>query len=332
MDDYWVWGGRPIKDENGVFHLFAARWPKKHNMHPGWLFHSEIVRAESKTLEGPYEFKEVVFEKRDRQYFDAMSTHNPTIHHHDGKYYLYYIGVNYSKDEELEVLNRDPEHGDPIYREVWCRKRAAVAVANSPYGPWQRPDEPLLEPRPNEWDETVISNPALCILESGETYLIYKSTDMSNPGGGPFFLGGAKAPSPTGPFERVSNDPLFRWPKEENKHVEDPFIWHDGKHFHAVMKDMTGALCGEAQAGVHASSEDFLHWKMDENKVAYSRQVKTDDGQILTMGHLERPQCYFEDGKLTHIFFGTADGANGFEHAHSTWNMPVSFCPVNSNG
>ena len=88
---------------------------------------------------------------------------------------------------------------------------------------------------------------------------------------------------------------------------------------------MTGALCGEAQSGIHACSKDFINWDLDEGKIAYSRTVTNEAGKTMTMGHLERPQGYFENGVLTHVFYGTADGANGFEHAHSTWNMPVRF-------
>lgn len=56
MDGYWVWCGSVVKGEDGKFHMFASRWDKKYPMHPGWLAGSEIVRAESCTPEGPYEF------------------------------------------------------------------------------------------------------------------------------------------------------------------------------------------------------------------------------------------------------------------------------------
>lgn len=37
MDDYWVWCGSVIKDEKGMYHMFASRWQKNsHSTLPGW--------------------------------------------------------------------------------------------------------------------------------------------------------------------------------------------------------------------------------------------------------------------------------------------------------
>ena len=69
MQDYWVWCGSAIQGEDGRYHLFASRWSKKYLMHPGWTFHSEVVRASSPTPEGPYTFEEVVFRPRESRFF-----------------------------------------------------------------------------------------------------------------------------------------------------------------------------------------------------------------------------------------------------------------------
>jgi hypothetical protein len=41
-------------------------------------------------------------------------------------------------------------------------------------------------------------------------------------------------------------------------HVEDPFLWHEDGRVQALMKDMTGEICGEKFASVHVTSADGL--------------------------------------------------------------------------
>ncbi|MEG2669703.1 MAG: glycosyl hydrolase family 43, partial [Oscillospiraceae bacterium] len=79
MEGYWVWCGSVVKGEDDNYHMFASRWSKKYPMHPGWLVASEVVRASSKTPEGPYVFQEVVLPARGAEYWDGRSTHNPHI-------------------------------------------------------------------------------------------------------------------------------------------------------------------------------------------------------------------------------------------------------------
>jgi hypothetical protein len=78
MEDYYIWCGSAIMGEDGRFHMFASRWRKELGFGVHWVFNSEIVRAVSGEPEGPYIFEEVIFKRRERQYFDAMNQHNPS--------------------------------------------------------------------------------------------------------------------------------------------------------------------------------------------------------------------------------------------------------------
>src|SRR5436305_9782657 len=62
MADQILWCSSVIK-VGDTYHMFASRWPNQYGM-GGWTKYSECVRAESKDLIGPYEFKEVVLQKR----------------------------------------------------------------------------------------------------------------------------------------------------------------------------------------------------------------------------------------------------------------------------
>ena len=317
LDDYWVWCGSAIRGEDGRYHLFASRWPTTYPMHPGWTFASEIVRASADTPEGPYAFEEVVLKQRDSTYFDGKVTHNPTIHKSGDTYLLFYTGTTYEGEISPEQMAAG---GTALYEEVWNRKRVGLATSKSVFGPWKRSDQPVLLPRPGHWDEMITSNPAPCVAPDGSIYLVYKSCRDKGVRQGPFHLGLAKAKDFNSKFERLVDGPLFDF-GDPSKFVEDPYLWHADGQFHIIMKDMTGAICGESHAGIYLSSEDCIHWDLSKARKAYSRNVLWDDGQRKVMGSFERPQLLIQDGVPTHLFAATADGVGGFWKASTTWNM-----------
>jgi hypothetical protein len=314
MDDYWVWCGSVVRSEDVRYHMFASRWPKALPMSPHWLFNSEIVRASSDTPEGPYQFEEVVFERRGPGWWDGMNTHNPSIKRWGDTYYLYYFGATY--DGPI------PGPGDAIpherYVETWNRKRIGLATSKSVFGPWTRPENPLLEPRPGHWDATATTNPSAAILEDGTTYMIYKSRAGD---GATLQLGVAIAPHPEGPYRRLSDQPIFQFDNPD-WHVEDPYLWHEGGLFHVIMKDDfkndSGGITGEWGAGVYATSKDCLTWTLHGN--AYSRRVQWDDGTETVQANLERPNLLIVDGHPTHLFCATGDGPQPW-HFDNTWNV-----------
>lgn len=324
LDDYYVWCGSVIfSDEDNQYHMFASCWEKELGFHASWLFSSKIGHATSVTPEGPYILRDFVFELREKNYFDALNHHNPSIRYYNGTYYLYYIGTTFSIDtptnknqvDELDVL------------ETWNKKRIGVATSKSIYGPWERRDEPLLEPRDcRYWDCTITSNPSVAILEDGTTYMIYKSRTHCH---APLQLGIAVADSPDGEFKRLSDEPIFNF---ENKdwHIEDPFLWHSDGKFHLIMKDDfkndCGGITGELGAGVYATSEDCINWEID-NKPAYSRTVTWGDGTVTKLANLERPNLLFHNNKPTHLFAAAGKGNKFWEFDGLTFNICIPLSP-----
>jgi len=321
LKGYWVWGGCPIKGEDGKFHLFVSRWKKDMPFFIGYVFQSEVVRAVSDTPEGPYKFEEVVLPQRGSEYWDGMMTHNPTIRKLGDQYLLYYIGATYDFEKpdipitQHDSLNTDEQRNlrNQAYRTI----RIGMAVSSSVYGPWERPDEPLLDIRPDKWDNTVITNPAPFIGKNNEIYLIYRS---NTPNG--LRLGLAKSSGIGEPFVRISENPLFHF--DDEHFCEDPFVWWNGTQYEVIMKDLTGNITGEWHAGVHGFSNDGLSWEIADSPKAYSRTVTWENGEFSEQGSFERPQLLFnEKGEPTHIFGAVADGPGGFRNATDTWCMVI---------
>ena len=312
MDEYWVWCGSVIEGEDGRYHMFAARWPKELPFFEGYEVHSEIVRAESETPEGPYEFREVVLPERGEDYWDGRMTHNPTVRVYKRHYLLYYIGATYVGDAPTIQELRDKS--SPKTGESYNNIRIGLAVSKSVTGPWQRMDEPILMPRAGKWDSKVVTNPAPCVLKDGRVFLYYRS---NTPDG--LRIGLAGADHFGGPYERLEDDPVIEF--GDGGHVEDPFVWQTGKGFEMLAKDMSGSITGEKHAGVHALSKDGVAWELAPTPKAYSRTVRWDDGTETTQGSLERPQLLIKRERPTHLFAATGDGPGGFRNATRTWNM-----------
>lgn len=130
MDDWYVWCSSVIK-ENGVYYLFAARWPQKNGFPLGYLTDSEIVLATSDDLSKPFEFQKVIISKRDGGYWDSVMAHNPFIFKVRDKYVLYYIG---SPDGGTENRGIGYAYSDSL-TDGWIRSDKAIVLppdANNP--------------------------------------------------------------------------------------------------------------------------------------------------------------------------------------------------------
>lgn len=322
MQDYWVWCGSVIKGEDGVYHMFASRWSKENPFHPSWMLFSEVVRAESKNVEGPYEFKEVVLPARGAQYWDGRATHNPSITKVGDEYVLFYMGSTHPF--------ADPNSPDQIalsshYATVGrANKRIGVATSKSLKGPWIRKESPVIPIKPNTFYSFLTSNPAPLIRKDGSVLVVFKGRRYGDkfPFQSAQKIGIAYAKSIHDPFV-VLNDDMPLTFGNTNSEFEDPFLWEDEKGLHLLMKDMGSRVTGEHHAGVLFHSQNGIDWTLDAQPKAYSRTLKFDDGSGRKMGQLERPFVYFENGKPICMFFATMDGPGGFDKGTRSWNIAV---------
>ncbi len=316
MEDYWVWGASVIKGNDGKYHMFASRWPKKYPFFVGYIFNSEVVRAVSDNPEGPFEFQEVVLKPRGSEYWDGRMTHNPTIHKHGDTYLLFYIGTTYEGEKPAPEKMVKPlsDEMNQFERETYANIRIGLVTSKSVFGPWERSDKPILEPRPDKWDNNVTTNPAPCVAGDGSILLVYRS---NVPGKGTR-LGAAKAEKLGEPFYRIRDNYM-------EFHVEDPYIWWVDDHYEMIAKDQSGKITAEFQAGVHATSQNGIDWILSEPPKAYSRNIVWDDGTTVNLGSFERPQLLIESGKPVCLYCATGDGPGGFRNATRTWNVATPF-------
>ncbi|MHA6247389.1 glycoside hydrolase family protein [Pontibacter sp. CAU 1760] len=295
MEGYYVWGTSPIIGPDGKVHVFFSRWAADRKM-GGWINSSEIAHAVADTPEAPFQFVSTVLAPRGEGYWDGTTCHNPHIKLVDGRYCLFYMGNANRKTDT---------------------KRVGLAVADSPYGPWERPDQPLLEAGTgNAWDNHCTSNPSFIKHPNGEYWLYYKSwnteeyenyTDPKIRGNRKYGL--ATADKLQGPYTRFEGNPILDYSgRGNNVQAEDGYVWHESGKFRMIMRDM-GIF--NHQYGLYLESGDGIKWS--EPKIAY---YNTDHyfsqppapAHLSKYGRFERPQLLLQNNRPTHLFLASQGG------------------------
>jgi predicted GH43/DUF377 family glycosyl hydrolase len=289
-DSFFIWGGSMVKSHvDEKYHLFYSRWPKKLGMN-AWVTHSEIAHAVSDSPFGPFEFKDVTLPVREKEYWDGLVTHNPTIHYFNGKYYLYYMG--------------NTGDGKPIGNSLnWTHRnnqRIGVAIADNPNGPWERFSKPLIDVSPDTLahDALMVSNPSVTKTPDDKFLMVYKAVAKQGimPFGGPVVHLTAVADNPEGPFIKQMN-PVFT-AQGFDFPAEDPFVWYEDKCYYAIVKDMNGAFTDAGRSLALFRSEDGLNWKLAKHPLVSNLEINWENGLKQKVTALERPQLFFENGEM----------------------------------
>ncbi len=296
--DYNIWCGSAVKGDDGQYHLFYSRWPRALG-HKAWVTHSEVAHAVADSAFGPWRHKDVALPPRGTNYWDGSCTHNPTVLRTGGKFYLYYMG-NYGDGIARAPLNW--EHRN--------HQRIGVAVADSPNGPWQRFDQPILtvSADTNAPDALVVTNPSIAERPGGGVLMVYKAVGLKRPlpFGGPVVHLVATAESPTGPFEKHPGEVFGS--KGVMFAAEDPFIWRGADRYWAVVKDNDGHFTKRGYSLALWESADGFDWKLARHPfVANPATIRWVDGRETKLNTLERPQLLFEHGAPTALLCAASD-------------------------
>jgi len=302
-EGYYNWGSSIIKGKDGKYHNFYARW-KKENGFYGWLTHSEIAHAVSKSPTGPWKYKETVLRGRGNGHWDAINAHNPKIKYFNGKYYLYYIATN-SGDQPLSEKDLIETAKEGYPNKNWMplrnRQRTGVAVSNSINGPWIRKDKPLIEPTGPITTLTV--NPAIAQGKDGKYYLIVKG---DKPNEKWFIRNQAVA---------VSDYPDKGFTIQQKAVIdyldtEDMSVWYDKKRerFYGVFHtNKDGGFIGMV------TSEDGINWKKSNEYVVMPKTIQMANGETFKPNRLERPFVFYEDGKAKVLSVAVKNGDDSYQ-------------------
>lgn len=252
MEGYYLWDPSVLKVGN-TYHLFCSRWPADQKM-DGWK-KSQIIRASSKTLFGPYKFQEVVLDPS-KHPWAIQGTHNPKITKVGNKYLLYYLGI--------------PQ---------W---KTSFAFAESIEGPWQIVDYPMIS----------TNNAALLIRADGSAYAVGKfKPKVTRDGMWDAYMQAFEAPDILGSF-RLVKDTLNRLPG--NFEMEDPTIWWANNQYNVICTDWEAKVTGVQKSLIYYTSKDGIYYDLYSQIPVWSQAepVPLQNGQTLKIRGVERPQVY----------------------------------------
>ena len=295
--EYNIWCGSAVKGDDGRFHLFYSRWPRKLG-HAAWVTHSEVSHAVSNSPFGPWQHHDIALPARGSNYWDGSCTHNPTVLHAGAKYYLYYMGN--CGDGKVEY---------PLNWTHRNHQRIGVAVADSPNGPWLRFDQPIVDVAPDADapDALAVSNPAVALRPEGGVLMVYKAIGKKKalPFGGPVVHLVATSDNPTGPFIKHSGEVFGA--KGVMFAAEDPFIWRGPDRYWAIVKDNAGHFTGRGYSRALRESRDGFDWALARHPLVAVPEITWADGRTQKLDALERPQLLFENGQPVALFCASAD-------------------------
>ncbi len=282
--DHHIWCGSMVEDGAGKWHLFYSRWPRSLGFQ-AWVSHSEIARAESDSPWGPFQPIDIALPARGRSFWDALCTHNPTVHRFGNQFYLYYMGNTGDGivDPGLNWSHRN-------------NQRIGVAVASKPEGPWERRAKPLIAPTPGFADALCLSNPSVTRSLDGNYLMVYKAIGDNHelPFGGPVVHVVATSTAPTGPFVKQDR-PVFLKTGVAFA-AEDPFIWTQAGAYWAIVKDMDGHFTGSGRSLALFTSTDGFDWQTAPHSLVAPTQITWENGMIQSLAALERPHLAFDSG------------------------------------
>ncbi len=291
-EGFHLWDPSIIK-VGDTYHMFASCWPD--DDFQKWK-QSYVVRATSKNLLGPYTYVEDVLLPRPGKYFDSQGCHNPKITFHDGKFYLYHLGIS-----------------------SW---KSGVAVSDSVEGPWERRDDWCIP----------ANNPAMWIHADGSVYGVGK-VKVPNPkyekGSKEFhhqfhYLQAIKADNIFGPYTRLHEKGENALP--ENFENEDPCIWYDGGRYHVMVTDLHGYATGLKRGFTYYTSKDGLKYELVSKDPLFSMNhpIRFDDDSEFKFARIERPNVVLnEKGDVIAVL------AACLPHKHAEGSRILVF-PVNN--
>jgi len=252
MSGYYLWDPS-IVEVNGKYHLFASRWPENTGGE-GWL-KSEIIRATSASLWGPYVFQEVVLSPSNHPWA-TKGCHNPKIVKLKDKFLLYYLGIP-----------------------AW---KTGFAISKSIEGPWTILPQPSIP----------TNNPALVVEKDGSVYAVGKYL-IRKPGEKEItkYMQAFGAKSIEGPFHLLK-DTTNRLPN--GCELEDPTIWKAGNGYNIICTDWQAKATGVWKGLVHYSSENGIDYTLKTPRPIWDRNepVPMADGTSMLLTKVERPQVY----------------------------------------
>jgi hypothetical protein len=327
---YFSWGGHPLQDENGTYHLLTS-FLCDHATLSSWTTKSSIAHATALTPTGPFTFAagddaQLVVPPWSH---GAIVTQDPV----SKKYLLFHIGNGLVAPSTWSPCYNSSEN-TPAFASFFDASppplpfgsgesdHTYVEQALTLAGPWTSfaNNSGLVINYPAGSWATSSTNPAPFIFENGTTLLFYRADQCPKTWGAlaPACIGVAIADSWEGPYTSLFDQPIT------HPEGEDPSVFRDPRgNFHMLTNVNTyHARCAAGvPCGGHAWSKDALTWS-NQTVGAFGPVIRWRNGSYFSGAYAERPQV-FQAADGTPVAFYTGFGMHSYSDSH---NFAQRFC------
>ncbi len=287
--DWSYWGGRPVKDHDGNYHMCITRWPANATKgHWEWP-NSTVAHVTSTNPLGPYK----VVKPKAYEHANGYG-HNPDIILlNDGTFLLY------------SLINWKP----------------VLFHSKSMNGPWKNLGVLQIDTSnvKNEKPERFYRfkrNLSGVQLKDGRFLFVTKAGAMMV----------SKDNTPLGPYNVVSDEIKYNpiVPKKyRNSNYEDPVLWKDEVQFHMIINAYLD------YRAIYLRSPDGIHWKFNSGTAYTPNDTSYEDGTKTHWHKLERPHVLTDRyGRATHLSLAAIDVPKEDDLARDNHNSKNIILPL----
>ncbi|MGJ8658342.1 MAG: glycoside hydrolase family protein [Cellulophaga fucicola] len=298
LKNWCYWDGSIVKDNKGVYHMYASRWTQELSHSKGWHIDTKAVHAVSKNVMGPYIDKGLVYP----HWREGLGHNIVALKTHEGKY---------------AVVTSEVSRGE-------------IFIADNPNGPFKllgeiKVDANGFDPGLARYDTNNkgavkagvvghMSNVQIILLPEGQYMLIprFAAPMISKDG-------------ILGPY-KIMADKIYKGmqgiPQEK---MEDPTIWYSGGLYHLIVN-----YHGVDTSYHFTSPNGINNWK--SRGIAFKKDAeifKYTNGVVNNWAMVQRMTVYVENGHPTHFLFSVIDVHKGKDKANDNHGSKIVIVPFN---
>jgi len=287
---FYTWGNCVVKHTDGLYYSFMNRWEDTDGF-VGWVHYNNIYVSQGASVStGPFTGYEAISSLKGQSWCADMVT-NQNVVYHNGTYYLFFVGTNYTTISY-----------PPVDSEARANQQIGVATSNHPLGPWVlEGTNPVLYPRPGKWDQNIVNNPSVYMDINGTWRMVYKSDYYTNKG---MLRVGVATSNDLINWGGRTDEPNFNL----NGEAEDPYVWREGNKWYAIAKAFDGSVVTFGN-GIFLESVDGIDFELASNQPAWDRVINWTDETSDSYTHEERPFVLVENG-IGHTYYASILGGS----------------------
>ena len=298
MKNWCYWDGSIVKDDQGLYHMYASRWTQEMSHSDGWHIGTKAIHSVSENVMGPYIDKGLVYPN----WKEGLGHNIVALRTKEGKY---------------AVITSEVTRGE-------------IFISDFPEGPFKLLGE--IQVDANGFDLGLarydLNNAGA--VKAGVVGHMSNVSLLLRPDGRYMITPRFAAPMISengilGPY-KIMADKIYKGmegiPQDK---MEDPTTWYSGGMYHMIVNNHG------VDDSYHFTSKDGIHnWK--SRGIAFKKEAeifKYTNGVVNNWAMVQRMTVYVENGHPTHFLFSVIDVPKGQDRGNDQHGSKIVIVPFN---